>query len=273
MEIEPLPYGNAVTKGVVMRYRQILSFNPLASSATSVAIFFASLAISADAAAADCMLSEKNVVLARVVTKEAKLYYVSGPRKGASECPSATHACRLKAYLVPGDKVLTNATDDPYICARFKSQSFVETSGYLPRAALEIVPSEDPSIQKWNGTWRRDTEAEIVLKAGGDEVSVSGNATWGGSDPQRVKRGAVNTGELEGSFRPRGQVLAIGYDPDRSGFQPTDDTEADICAAKIELYDRYLLVEDNGKCGGLNVSFNGLYVRTNSKQTVLPSTR
>jgi hypothetical protein len=253
-----------------MTYRRLLCFNPLLSSATSVAIFVASLAAFADAAGADCSLSEKNVALARVVTKEAKLYFVSSPRKQAPECPSGASACRLKAYLVPGDEVLTNATDEPYFCARFKSQSFVETIGYLPRAALEIVPLEHPSIQKWNGTWRRDSEAEIVLKAGGDEVTVSGNATWGASDPQRVKRGAVNTGELDGSFRPRGQVLAIGYDPARSGSPPTDDTAADICAAKIELYDRYLLVEDNGKCGGLNVSFNGLYVRANSKQTVLP---
>ena len=39
----------------------------------------------------------------------------------------------------------------------------------------------------------------------------------------------------------------------------------DICAAKLELYDRYLLVEDNGRCGGVNVSFGGLYVRAESK--------
>ena len=39
----------------------------------------------------------------------------------------------------------------------------------------------------------------------------------------------------------------------------------DICAAKLVLYDRYLLVEDNGRCGGVNVSFGGLYVRAESK--------
>ena len=109
------------------------------------------------------------------------------------------------------------------------------------------------------------SEAEIVLKSSGDELTVSGSATWGGSDPQRVKRGAVNTGELEGTFRPRNDVLAIGYDPDRSRFPPPEDAAPDICAAKLELYDRYLLVEDNGRCGGVNVSFGGLYVRAESK--------
>ena len=56
----------------------------------------------------------------------------------------------------------------------------------MPRAALEIVSSEHPAIQKWDGTWRRDSEAEIVLKSGGDEVRVSSIATWGGSDPPMI---------------------------------------------------------------------------------------
>ena len=222
------------------------------------------LAISTQAARADCVLAQKNFSVARVVSKEAKLHYISGPRKGAPECPSTANPCRLRTYLLPGDEVLTNATDDPYVCARFKSQSFVETMGWLPRTALEIVSSERPSAQKWDGKWRRDSEAEIVLKSHGDEVTVSGNATWGGSDPHRVKIGAINTGELEGTFRPRGQLLAIGYDPDRSGFPPAEEAALDICAAKLELYDRYLIVEDNERCGGLNVSFSGLYVRANS---------
>jgi hypothetical protein len=122
-----------------MTHRAIVSFNPRRCSGMSPAIFVAFLAISVNAARADCVLPDNNMTLARVVTKEAKLYFVSGPRKQAPECPSNANACRLNAYLVPGDEVLTNATDDRYVCAKFKSQSFVETIGYLPRASLELV--------------------------------------------------------------------------------------------------------------------------------------
>lgn len=241
----------------------MLPFNPLLSAPALVRIFLTFLAISTQAARADCVLAEKNLAIARVVTKEAKLHFISGPRKGAPECPSTANACRLSAYLLPGNEVLTNATDNhPYVCARFKSKNFVETVGLLPRAALEIVSSEHPSAQKWVGKWRRDSEAEIAIQSDGNDVTVSGNATWGSSDPRRVKTGAINTGELEGTSRPRGRLLAIGYDPDRSGFPPTE--EAAECAAKLELHGRYLIVEDNGRCGGLNVTFNGLYVRANS---------
>ena len=58
-----------------------------------------------------------------------------------------------------------------------------------------------------------------------------------------------------------GGLLAVGYDPERPGFPPAEDAASEICAAKLELYDRYLIVEDNGRCGGVNVSFNGVYVR------------
>jgi len=244
-----------------MTRKSMLALNPCRRRGTSAAIFVLFLAISLDAARAECVPSENNVALARVITEEAKLYFVSGSRKQAPQCPSAATACRMKAYLVPGDEILINVADDPYVCARFKSQSLAETIGYLPRAALELVASEHPSIEKWDGTWRRDPEAEIVLKSGADEVTVSGNATWGGSDPQRVKRGAVHVGELEGTGRPRGRVLAVGYDPDRSVFPPDRGAAEDGCAAKLELYGRYLIVGDNGRCGGVNVSFNGVYVR------------
>jgi hypothetical protein len=241
----------------------MLSFKPLLF--TPILIFLPFLLIPTRVARADCVLSEQNFALARVVTKQARLYYSSGSRKGASDCPSAADACRLQTYLLPGDEVLTNSTEGPYVCARFKSQKFVETLGWLPRAALDIIPTEHPSVGQWAGAWRRDSQAKIVIKSDGDDVTVSGNATWGANDPQRVKRGAINTGELEGSLRPRNNLLAIGYDPDQSGFPPADDAAPDICTAELELYGRYLVVDDNGKCGGLNVTFSGLYVRVNSK--------
>ena len=105
---------------------------------------------------------------------------------------------------------------------------------------------------------------KILIKSSQDELEVSGNASWGSRDPQRVKRGAVHVGELSGRGRPRGQTLALGWNPDRSGFPRPKDQVPDSCAAKLDLYGRYLVVEDNGGCGSLNVSFTGTYVRVTS---------
>lgn len=38
-------------------------------------------------------------------------------------------------------------------------------------------------------------------------------------------------------------------------------TGADACQARLRLYGRYLVAEDNRQCGGMNVSFFGTYIR------------
>jgi hypothetical protein len=224
------------------------------------AIFLACLPIAAHAGPADCELNK--VALARVVAKDARLHFIAGASKPS--CPSAERACRLRAYVVPGDEVLVDAAEGPYVCAFFKSQRGPETRAFLPRAALQIAPPEARPARQWAGNLERDREAQIIIKSSGDEVAVSGSALWGSYDPVRVRNGTVNVGELEGTGKPRGQTLAIGYDPDRSDFPPGKDAPPDSCAAKLELYGRYLVVEDNLGCGGLNVSFTGTYVRVKS---------
>jgi hypothetical protein len=230
------------------------------------ALVISLFAVVGEAAPIDCKKTPEKPVLARVVTTQPRLNFAAGPGKQTPGCPSAESACQLKAFLVSRDEVLVSQTDGPYVCATYKAQNGIVTRGLLPSAALQIIPPEPASAQKWEGQWRRDSDAEILLKSHEDEVKVSGNATWGGSDRQRVKMGAIHTGELDGSGKPRGQLLAVGYDPDRTSFPPPEDAAPDICAAQLHLHGRYLLVEDNNRCGGLNVSFSGLYIRVPPKR-------
>jgi len=220
----------------------------------------AAFGVQVDCKGVTLLEAKEEIALARVTATEPRINFIANPGERTPNCrPSAENWCRLKAFLVPGDEVLAIGRDGPYVCATFKSPEGVETSGWLPRAALTTVAPKPISAQAWDGKWRRDGEAEIVLKSHGDEVEVSGQATWGSGDPERARKGAVNTGELEGSGKPRDQVLAVGYNPDRSGFPPSQ--VAPDCAARLRLFGRYLAVEDNGACGGLNVSFSGIYVR------------
>jgi hypothetical protein len=228
----------------------------------SAAVMLAFLAGAAHAGPAGCELNK--VAPARVATKAPRLHFVAGAGERTPACPSAASACRLRAYLMPGDEVLVDLTDAAYVCAFFKSQGGTETREWLPRASLELVAPAPAPARQWEGNWQRDREAQIVIKSNGGELEVSGTAMWGSYDPERVRRGGVHVGELSGAGRPRGQTLAIGYDPDRSAFPPSQDQAPDACAAKLDLYGRYLVVEDNRGCGGLNVSFTGTYVRVKS---------
>src|SRR6266436_2511690 len=200
---------------MVPQHHAMFSLRQLLPALLPAAIVLSCLTVATQAGPADCVLNK--VALARVVTQDARLHFIAGASKRS--CPSAERACRLRAYLVPGDEVLVDAAEGPYVCVFFKSQRGPETRAWLPRAALQIAPPKAAPAPQWAGKW-----------------------------------------ELEGKGRPRGQTLAIGYDPDRSGFPPGKDEPPDSCAAKLELYGRYLVVEDNHGCGGLNVSFTGTYV-------------
>ena len=105
----------------------------------------------------------------------------------------------------------------------------------------------------------RDDEASITIKLEGAALTVSGQATWGAHDPERVKRGGVNTGDIDTVATPRGSLIAIGSGYD--GANSPDISNVDDCRARLRLFGPYLAVEDNTACGGMNVTFAGVYSR------------
>jgi xylose isomerase len=68
-------------------------------------------------------------------------------------------------------------------------------------------------------------------------------------DPDRVKRGAVHVGALGTQGVPKGDRLNVV------------DTDGYPCRVRMRLLLPYLIVADNGACGGMNVSFSGVYRR------------
>ncbi|MBK9530064.1 MAG: hypothetical protein IPO41_17540 [Acidobacteria bacterium] len=65
----------------------------------------------------------------------------------------------------------------------------------------------------------------------------------------------VHIGELDGRFPHKDGVLEYS----------DGDSEFD-CKATMQLaVERFLIVADNGNCGGANVSFSGIYRKVNKK--------
>src|SRR5262249_44390967 len=60
---------------------------------------------------------KKRFAFARVARKAPRFHFIAGKSERMPACPSAESACRLKAYVVPGDEVLVEATEAPYLCA------------------------------------------------------------------------------------------------------------------------------------------------------------
>jgi len=177
-------------------------------------------------------------------------------------CPNNTAACQDKAYLVPGDEVVVTGARGEFVCATYVSAKGRVSNGWLPRAAVTTVP-EQPQIQSrdWLGTWRSGPEQEIVIGAPGsaDKLTITGDASWGASDPEKVKTGSVHMGELNGEAAPRGAELSFGMG--ENGTVPYDKAEETDCRVQMRRLGSYLLVRDNNMCGGANVSFTGVYRR------------
>lgn len=208
------------------------------------------------------------VRLMKVVSSAPRVNFVEDQlTKPKSACPSDAAECRRRGFVVPGDEVLAGWTKGGFICVAYVSPNakrvkgqFPETSGYLPAAALQLVPVAAAKSADWFGKWSRSAETEIEITAGaGGRVKLAGEASYGSLDPGRVARGAINVGQLEGEGAPKGNMLAVGEDY-TDPTKPLGEDRSE-CRARLQLIGRYLLVEDNMGCGGMNVSFTGVYVK------------
>lgn len=202
------------------------------------------------------------------VTATERVHFIENERAGSKACPSLAPACRRKGFVLKDDVLLALAPEGELVCASFiapkpkrvKGQ-FAESSGFLPAASLRPEPVPAARAADWLGTWYRNAEAEITIKAGtGGKLVIEGSATYGMHDPYRVRNGGVNEGGLEGETLPRGNMLAIGEGYDGTKPFPKEGYE---CQARLELFGRYMVVQDSGHCGGANVRFDGIYVKIN----------
>lgn len=176
-------------------------------------------------------------------------------------CPSAAPVCREKAYLVAGNTVLVSATEGDFACATYVGAKGATRSGWLPRAALAETPSAAIGLDDWAGTWMASPEHTIVITRKGAALALAGDATYGALDPDRVRRGAVNVGSFAVEARPQGASLAF-TDRDEKGVAPVySPDDGGACSVRMRLVPPFLVAESNLACGGMNVTFTGLYRR------------
>lgn len=197
------------------------------------------------------------------VVKQPKAAFVkNSDTKG---CPSTSAECTGKRFVVEGDLVVVVGEARDYACAVFTSAGpkTITSFGFIPKAALGPGPAATATKPAdWVGSWSAGPEQSLAIKpAAKGEISIEGSATWGASDPEREKRGGVNTGEIAAKLPANGASLAftMGEDDDTLPFDPADENYS--CGVKMWRLGPYLIASDNGNCGGNNVTFAGVYRR------------
>jgi hypothetical protein len=200
---------------------------------------------------------DDEAVLARV-TAGPRINFIRSPDDDAGKaasCPARGEACRKKTYLVTGDLVLAGRTQGSFTCvshhaAGRKKPTWI--TGWLPRAALSpIEPAPSPQASDWLGTWTQP-EGSIAITADG----IGGRLHIVGDMAVATLR-ETRTGTIDAQVKPGADRIAFLED----GWLPFETKCDSGCRARIRRVGSFLLVQDNGECGGSGVSFTGLYRR------------
>lgn len=149
------------------------------------------------------------------------------------------------------------------VCGRFVDAQGKMTAGWLPRAALAIREERAGALSDWFGVWVRVEAGIDVERAAGGRLKIKGNATWGASDAERAKIGAINVGEIDFEAAPLGNLVQYGTNAAKPLAYATDGTSG--CEVFIRRLEHWLLIADNMNCGGVNVSFQGVYVKSRAR--------
>jgi hypothetical protein len=173
---------------------------------------------------------------------------VGEPKVALKTCPPGQAGCAEPPhtpYVIPGDQVIVGARAGDAVCVA-KPNRQGAAAGWIAGGQVQLEPTPPAPLAAWAGHWTLPGGDAVDLKAQGHVLVVSGAACWPGCNASGKSR-VPNVGDLDGKATPTNGHLRIGSD--------------DGCAAELWLAGPYLVVVDNLGCGGMNVSFTGIYQR------------
>lgn len=176
---------------------------------------------------------------------------VGAPKVYLKNCPPGAADCTelpKTPYVIPGDEVIVGGRAGNAVCVA-KPNRLGDTAGWVTEYQVELETAPPAPVSAWVGHWVQPGGDTIDLKSKGAGLAVSGNACWPSCTGKTTY--GPHVGDLEGAATPAGGRLAIGSDDD--------------CEAQMWLVGAYLVVFDNMGCGGMNVTFTGVYQRAHSR--------
>lgn len=163
--------------------------------------------------------------------------------------------------LSTGDRVIITSQPDSQLSCVVRPGS---TFGYQLDSGLVLSALLEPDNERtdeWLGEWQGNPEQSLTIEQAEDILDITGTASWGMSDPERVERGGINVGEFSASARSKKGRMAFTVDYEGEETLPYD-ASSDSCSVRLWLAGEFLVASDNDRCGGMNVTFTGFYIRT-----------
>jgi hypothetical protein len=164
----------------------------------------------------------------------------------SEKCPQ-DESCRTKAYLVPGDKVVVSREFNNFACIWFSPAKGLPTIGWLKAGDIRPVANAlEVTLRSWLGKWKYGNNS-ITFTDNKLEgwLNVTGDAMWKGLGDN------VHVGELDDRVEPKDGVVKVGE----------NETGEYACKVTMRFMGGFLVVADNMHCGGVNVTFSGVYIK------------
>jgi hypothetical protein len=163
-------------------------------------------------------------------------------------CPAAGPGCRAKSYVVSGDRLVTGRTRGAFMCAYYPGKGG-GTAGWVSADRIRLLPTEpNPPRSAWVGRWSDNANPIVRFSQAGSSLIVEGEAAWPSFNPPEEQfPGGPHVGEIDEAVRPSG-----------------NRAHAPGCEITFTLLGDLLVAADpKMQCGGMNVSFTGVYQRMN----------
>lgn len=184
------------------------------------------------------------------VSATGRTRFVKGWSKGLEQCPSLSQACRQPSFLIEGDKVVVNEIEGEFACANYVDSKGVNLANWMPLASLAQALLQP----RWEGRWKTYDEQSVIMvqTAHSGRLLLTGSAKYDTGE-------TVNTGEFVAEGESNRSELSFGYYAGRQMSYEEAFAGPKRCAIRMRQLGPYLAVIDNDACGGVNVSFTGLY--------------
>lgn len=115
--------------------------------------------------------------------------------------------------------------------------------GWIPMSRWHVTDSSPQPAVRWVGVWQNETAKITVQSQDDGQLNIRGHAVRDlGPDGRNV--------EFFGDFSITGML--------ENGVATAND-DSDPCKVSVRLVGDYLVAKDNGGCGGMGVSFSGIY--------------
>jgi hypothetical protein len=185
---------------------------------------------------------ENNPVGRGVIVGEGRAQFLTD----MDGCPSAEARCRQSAYVIAGNRVVTGRSNGSYVCVYYPSRGG-GTAGWMDAARVRpVATNPNPPLSEWIGRWSDEGNPRVRFFRRGADLVIEGQAYWPSPNPSpRDFPGGPNEGSIDEPVRVSGNSARAGQ-----------------CNISFTLLGDLLVAQDPERsCGGLNVSFTGIYRR------------